>query len=42
MDSDGSGNINIKELIDFLKAVVGEDVDRDLVNKVFNKKSVGI
>ena len=35
MDADGSGNINIKELIDFLQTVSGDEVDKDLVKYVF-------
>lgn len=35
MDADGSGNINIKELIDFLQTVAGDEVDKDLVKYVF-------
>ena len=31
MDTDGSGNINIKELIDFLEAVGGGDIDKKIV-----------
>ena len=33
MDSDGSGTINIKELIDFLTAVGGE-IDKDEVTEI--------
>ena len=33
MDADGSGNINIKELIDFLEAVGGGDIDKQVVSK---------
>ena len=32
MDADGSGNINIKELIDFLEAVGGGDIDKQVVS----------
>ena len=35
MDTDGSGTINIKELIDFLTAVGGE-IDKDEVNEILN------
>ena len=31
MDTDGSGTINIKELIDFLEAVGGGDIDKKIV-----------
>ena len=40
MDVDGSGNINIKELIDFLEAVGGGEIDKDVVSQtlyVFTK-----
>ena len=43
MDTDGSGNINIKELIDFLEAVGGGDIDKKIVestkfhNKIYLK-----
>ena len=33
MDADGSGNINIKELIDFLEAVGGGDIDKQVVSQ---------
>ena len=33
MDTDGSGNINIKELIDFLEAVGGGDIDKKIVKR---------
>ena len=33
MDVDGSGNINIKELIDFLEAVGGGEIDKDVVSQ---------
>ena len=36
MDTDGSGTINIKELIDFLTAV-GGDVDKDEVTDNINE-----
>ena len=36
MDADGSGTINIKELIDFLTAV-GGDVDKDEVTDYINE-----
>ena len=36
MDTDGSGTINIKELIDFLTAV-GGDVDKDEVTENDNE-----
>ena len=32
MDADGSGTINIKELIDFLEAVGGGEIDKKLVS----------
>jgi Ca2+-binding EF-hand superfamily protein len=35
MDTDGSGTINIKELIDFLTAVGGE-IDKDEVMRIIN------
>ena len=35
MDTDASGTINIKELIDFLTAVGGE-IDKDEVMKIIN------
>lgn len=39
MDTDGSGNINIKELIDFLEAVGGGDIDKKTVkNTEFHRK----
>ena len=31
MDTDASGTINIKELIDFLTALGGDDIDKDEV-----------
>ena len=34
MDTDGSGTINIKELIDFLEAVGGGDIDKKIVKSV--------
>ncbi len=39
MDTDGSGTINIKELIDFLEAVGGGDIDKKIVEsaKIFRK-----
>ena len=33
MDVDGSGNINIKELIDFLEAVGGGEIDKKVVSQ---------
>ena len=40
MDTDGSGNINIKELIDFLEAVGGGDIDKKIVEIATMRKSV--
>ena len=37
MDTDGSGNINIKELIDFLEAVGGGDIDKKIVKNTSQK-----
>lgn len=37
MDTDGSGNINIKELIDFLEAVGGGDIDKKIVKNTLQK-----
>ena len=36
MDADGSGTINIKELIDFLEAVGGGEIDKKLVSFITN------
>ena len=38
MDTDASGTINIKELIDFLTAVGGE-IDKDEVTEILNLSS---
>merc|ERR1712141_20788 len=35
MDSDGNGTINIKELVDFLEAVGGGEVDRKQISDIF-------
>ena len=38
MDADGSGNINIKELIDFLEAVGGGDIDKQVVSPAVSSR----
>lgn len=40
MDTDGSGNINIKELIDFLEAVGGGDIDKKIVENTKCRKNI--
>ena len=41
MDADGSGNINIKELIDFLEAVGGGDIDKQVVSQAMSSRYDG-
>ena len=41
MDADGSGNINIKELIDFLEAVGGGDIDKQVVSSAVSSRYEG-
>ena len=41
MDADGSGNINIKELIDFLEAVGGGDIDKQVVSQAMSSRHDG-
>lgn len=41
MDADGSGNINIKELIDFLEAVGGGDIDKQVVSQAVSSRHDG-
>ena len=41
MDADGSGNINIKELIDFLEAVGGGDIDKQVVSQAVSSPHDG-
>ena len=41
MDADGSENINIKELIDFLEAVGGGDIDKQVVSQAVSSRYDG-